>query len=118
MVIKYALCSKQGLKLRKEGMYERETESRKWQICSLFTVCAIFSAAIGSIHTYRALNASKINQDFYDEHFCDSNKHDCHGNLYDSCLVPTYLYGNTDSEVIEDAYSNVEEWCDGEQDCL
>ena len=102
-------------------MYERETESRKWQICSLFTACAVFSAALGGIHTYRALNARKVNSDLQhrrDELFCKEIEGGCHGNLYDSCLAPTYLYGNTDPSIIEDAYSSLEDWCDGDQDCL
>lgn len=106
-------------------MYEREQDSRKWKICSLFTVCAIFSAVVGGMHTYRALNARKLNsyQQYYsrDEFLCKSDEEGggyCYGNNYDSCLVPTYLYGNADSATIEDAYSNVEEWCDGDQDCL
>jgi len=93
--------------MRKTGMYEREAEVRKWQICSLFTVCAIFTSIVGGIHTIRALNARKINsfdfQRYYSNEFhCKSdNEADCYGgNNYDSCLVPTYLFGDADSAAI------------------
>ena len=63
---KYSQCSRQGLTMRKNGMYERERKTRKWGICVLYTVCAIFCAIIGSVHAWRALNAKKLNDSFPD----------------------------------------------------
>ena len=72
--------------MRKHGMYERERKTRKWEICILYTVCAVFCAVIGVFHAWRALNAKKIN-DLELSSYCDESS-PCYVNMFDQCNFP------------------------------
>jgi len=73
------------------------------------------------VHLYRALNAKQINDEFplaHDDFYCKFNQGKCYSNIFDSCLVPTFSVGDANPTEVENAYRSVEDWCDGDADCL
>jgi len=75
-----AYMSKHGREGRKDGMYKLESRKRKIAICLLFSISALVYLVFGAIHSHRAANANRIN----DELTLAGKKTPA----YDECLTP------------------------------